>query len=145
MASGAVSELVIFIAALAAAGGVAAALTVATGHYIAGLRDRSASLEEEMGTRVAIVNDPAATPTAPLKLYVKNVGSQDLDIPSFVVLVDGTATTDWTWTVGAGTPDTLNPGEMATLSVAGLALGAGDHRAVVVTGPGTQATLEFQV
>jgi archaellum component FlaG (FlaF/FlaG flagellin family) len=145
MASSAASEAILFIGAVAAAAALAGALAGVTGHYTAGLRDRSNALGAELTGRIAIVNDPARVPTSPLTLYVKNTGSRDLTVASFVILVDGEASADWDATVGGSPATALKPAQLATITVNDLAVAAGAHRAVVVADSGYAATLEFQV
>jgi archaellum component FlaG (FlaF/FlaG flagellin family) len=143
MASEAASSMILFIGALAAAAAVAGALTVAVGHYTTGLRERTAHLEDELATRIAIINDPVDVPGTPLTLYVKNTGSTDLDLADFVVLYDGTQYGTWTVTVGGAAATTLHPAETATITVTGLNVAAGNHRATVIAGSGYSDSLEF--
>src|SRR5882672_8462357 len=140
MGGSAASEAILFIGSVAAAAALAGALAGVAGHFTAGLRDRSNSLEAELTSRLAIVNDPAHVPTGPLLLYVKNTGSSDLQLPSLAVLVDGKASANWDATVGGAPATHLKPGQLATLAVNDLAVPAGDHHAVIVIGPGATAT-----
>lgn len=143
MAAEGASSMILFIGALAAAAAVAGALTVAVGHYTTGLRERTASLEDELATRIAIVNDPVAVPDTPLVLYVKNTGSTDLDLGGFVVLYDGSQQNTWTATVGGAAATTLEPSETVTITVTGLNVPNGNHRATVIAGSGYSDSLEF--
>jgi archaellum component FlaG (FlaF/FlaG flagellin family) len=143
MASEAVSSMILFIGAVAAAGAVAVALGVTTAHYTTGLRDRTSHIESELSTRIAIVNDPAHVPNNPVILYVKNTGSTDLTLADFVILYDGTQRTGWTVTVGGVADTTLEPSETAVITVTGLSASNGNHAIRVVSGPGYSDDLEF--
>ena len=143
MGSEAASEMILFIGGLAAAAAVAGALTVAVGHYSNGLRERTATLEDQLATRIDIVNDPVAVPGTPLTLYVKNTGSTDLTLANFVVLYDGAQQATWTATVGGAPASTLQPSETATVTVTGLNVAAGNHRVTVIAGNGYSDSMEF--
>lgn len=143
MGSEAASEMILFIGGLAAAAAVAGALSVAVGHYTTGLRERTADIEQELATRIAIVNDPVAVPGTPLTLYVKNTGSTDLAVEDLVILYDGTQRTGWTATVGGVAATTLEPSDTATITVTGLNVANGNHRVTVVAGSGATDSLEF--
>ena len=143
MGSEAVSSMILFIGAVAAAGVVAVALGATTNHYTTGLRERTEDIELELATRIAIVNDPTRVPGNPLTLYVKNTGSTDLTIEDFVILYDGNLRTGWTSTVNGVADSTLEPGETVVIVVVGLNVANGNHAARVVTGPGYSDDLEF--
>jgi archaellum component FlaG (FlaF/FlaG flagellin family) len=143
MASEGASEMILFIGGLAAAAAVAGALTVAVGHYVTGLRERTSDLEDELATRLAIVNDPAAVPGTPLTLYVKNTGSTDLTVEDIVVLYDGAQRTGWSATIGGVAATTLGPSDTLTITVTGLNVPAGNHRVTVIAGSGYSDSLEF--
>ena len=143
MASEAVSSMILFIGAVAAAGVVAVALGATTNHYTTGLRERTADIETELSTRIVIVNDPTRIPNNPVILYVKNTGSTDLTIDQFAILYDGTLRTGWTSTVDGVADTTLEPGQTVVITVVGLNAANGNHAIRVVTGPGYSDDLEF--
>lgn len=145
MAGAAASESILFIGSILAAAALAGALGAVATELAGDLRSRSATLGSEMTGRIAIVNDPANVPTGPLLLYVKNVGGVELNLDLFVVLVDGAVATSWSATVDGAPASTLSPGALATLSVSGLSLGAGDHTARVLSDTNHAATLRFTV
>jgi archaellum component FlaG (FlaF/FlaG flagellin family) len=145
MGSSAASEAILFIGAVAAAAALAGALTGVTGHYTAGLRERSNALGDELTGRLALVNDPANVPASPLTLYAKNTGSRDLQLSAFVILLDGAASADWDATVGGAAATAVKPGQLATLTVNDLPVAAGDHHVVVIADSGYAATLDFTV
>lgn len=143
MASAAAGETILFIGAILAATIVAASLGGIASEYATGTQARSRGMAQELRSGIQIVNDAGAVPTAPLKLYIKNTGTEALDPGRFVVLVDGVASASTTVTVGGVAATAMPPGALATLTVLDIAPGAGDHRVVVVADHGAQDDLEF--
>src|ERR1041385_3646599 len=145
MAGAAASETILFVGALVAGAVVAAGFGAVTIKYVESLRARTNVLDDELQGRIAIVNDPALVPNSPLTLYVKNTGTRDQTISSFVVLTDGTLRSTWTATVNGASTTTLGVRQVATITLTGVTLAAGDHVATVVSDSGYAASLDFTV
>lgn len=143
MASAAASETIMFVGAVLAAAAVVGALIGVSAEVSQGMQERARVLGDEMGARIAIVNDPANVATSPLTLYVKNTGTTELVLAPFVVLVDGVASGDWDVTVDGAAAEVLGVGGLATITVNDISPGAGDHRVVVIPDRGGRAALEF--
>lgn len=145
MAGSAMSEMILFVGATLAALVVAAALGGVATQYSAGLHSRSTSLAAELDSGIAVVNDPAAVPNGPLVLYVKNTGARELDPALFTILVDGQARTPFTVTVAGAPATVVRPAELATVTITGLTVAAGDHTVHIVAGSGARADFLFTV
>lgn len=145
MAGEAAGESILFIAAVTAAAVVAGTLGAVSADFVNTLRDRSNLLESEFTGRIAIVNDPANVPNAPVVLYVKNTGAQQQQLLDFVILVDGTLRTGWTVTVDGAAAEIFDPGELAVFTLTGVILAPGDHLASVVSDTNFNDQMEFTV
>src|SRR6056297_2835933 len=83
MASVSVSHLIIFIASLVVAAGVAGTLTTGVERVSSSIEDGSIDTSQQVRTDVEIVSDPGAntyTDGDQLSVYVRNTGSQNIPI-----------------------------------------------------------------
>jgi len=143
MAGAAASEGILFIGAVIAASVLVTALLGVGQHLSTGLTQRADALEEQLAGRIVIVNDPLHMTTSPLTLYVKNTGSNELYLGSFIVMLDGVPSENWSVTVGGAAADTIKPSELATITINDLTVAAGDHSVKVISSSNHVATLEF--
>ncbi len=147
MAGGPASEIIMFVAAVVAAGLIAGSLSAVAGELSDGMAARADVLGEQLQGRFAIVNDPAAMPYVDpdLTLYVKNTGRIDLYLGNFVVLIDGQASNDLTFLVDGSPAEMLAPGELVEITV-GDAVGlGGDHVVSVIASNSHKQSMEFNV
>lgn len=150
MASVSVSELVLFIAALTVAAGVATTLTASVSDISQVVSERGSGVAEKIASDVEVISDPGS----PASIYddagsgnvtvlVKNTGGDTLptDPDAIEFLVNGTYTQVSTVTV-VGT-DSWSEGEVAIVT-AKRSLPSGEHRIVVIVN-GDRETLRFRV
>lgn len=148
MASVSISELVLFIAALTVAAGVATTLTASVSDISRVVSERGTGVADQIATEVEVISDPG-TPdsiydgSGNLTVLVKNTGDSVLDgDPGGVeVLVDGeyVAVSNLS-VVGA---ESWRTGEVAVLTVE-RSLDPGEHRVVVIVN-GDRELLRFRV
>lgn len=138
MASVSVSHLILFIASLIVAAGVAGTVTTGVGRLDGALHDQTIDVSEQVRTNVEIISD-AGSPvydnsTGNITLYVKNTGSRNLppDGTDIDLLVDGQYQTDWSITPIDGT--TWQTTQVVELEIHIESLSAGDHRVKLVVG-----------
>lgn len=137
MASSVASESILFIGAVIAATAFAGVMTGVANNLASDVRADAQAEADATRSDVTIINDPASVIQSPdLILHVKNTGRVSVDPSTLVLMVDGVLVTGITYDVVGSTDDTrLAPGQVLTLT-ANAGLGAGDHRARVVTGTG---------
>ncbi|TQQ81026.1 flagellar protein G [Halonotius terrestris] len=80
MASVSVSHLIIFIASLVVAAGVAGTLTTGVERVSSSIEDGSIDTSQQVRTDVEIISDPQATYSEPVTIHVRNTGSQNIPI-----------------------------------------------------------------
>jgi len=137
MANVSISELVLFIAALTVAAGVATTLTTNVMHISNAVSERGGDVANKIQTEVQIINDPGSagsiynSSTGNVTLLVKNTGDRPLDARpgQFDVLIDGQYRVPANVTV-LGSASTWRPGEVVAVTITD-SLSAGPHRAVV--------------
>ena len=137
MASGTVSELILFIAALVVAASVAGTLTSEVGRVGDAISARSLDVADQVRADVEIVSDPAAgvynaSGNDNVTVYVRNTGASTLPTAggSADVLLDGRYRTDATLTLVGG--DAWTRGSVVRLDVPAPDLASGDHRLKLV-------------
>jgi flagellar protein FlaG len=139
-------SLILFIASIVIAAGVAGVLVDTVTGISSALDDRGADLSTEVRTDVEVISDPESGvyDGQNLTLYVKNTGLRTLppSADAVDVLVDGTYQTEVTLTIVDG--DDWRPHNVAELTVSGLSLPAGDHRVKLVV-DGDEEVFEFNV
>ncbi|WP_251330210.1 flagellar protein G [Haloplanus pelagicus] len=148
MASVSASHLILFIASLVIAAGVAGTFTQGISRLSQGIDDQSLEVSEEVRTDIEVISD-AGSPvynnsTNTVTLLVKNTGTSDLDNDSrFIeILIDGQYRTNVTATVVDGTE--WRPNNVVRLEIGGVDLSAGDHRAKIIVN-GDEEVFAFRV
>lgn len=142
MADSGVSQIILFASSIAIAGIVSGVLFQSVGALSAGLDWRGKALEESLRTDIQIINDPQKVTNNPTKIYVKNIGSTNLDKDKLTVLLDGAYTT-YTGSLVAGAA-AWKPGEVAEVSISGTQP-AGNHFVRVATTSGVTADFSWTV
>lgn len=138
MASVSVSELVLFIAALTVAAGVATTLTANVMDITNAVSERGSGVADKIETEVEVISDPGSPSSVyddgTVTVLVKNTGERPLDAsPGGVdVLVDGSYETVADVTV-VGDATAWRSGEVARVNVS-RTLASGAHRVVVYVG-----------
>ena len=151
MASVSVSEMILFIAALTVALGVATTLTANVADISNSIGERGSGVAEKIKTEVEIISD-SGSPDAiyddgeeNVTILVKNTGQKTLaaDGSQLSILVDGRYATIQNATV-VGRPDARawRPGEVLEITVS-RQLDPGDHR-VKVSVRGDSTTIQFR-
>lgn len=154
MASVSASHLIIFIASIVIAAGVAGTLTSEVGRLSGAIDDIGIDLSEDIRTDIEIISDEGSesggTNTAydsgagNVTLHVKNTGSRTLpsDSEAVDVFIDGTYVSDVTVTVVDA--NEWREGNVAELEIDTGSLSGGDHRLKVVVGS-DEEVFEFRV
>jgi flagellar protein FlaG len=148
VASVSASHLILFIASLIIAAGVAGTFTQGISRLSQGIDDQSVEVSQEVRTDIEIISDAGSSvydnDTNTVTLLVKNTGTSTLDNDSaFVdVLLDGEFRTNVTTTVVDGRE--WRPNNVVRLEIAGADLATGDHRAKVVVN-GDEEVFRFRV
>lgn len=148
MASVSASHLILFIASLVIAAGVAGTFTQGVSRLSQGIDDQSLEVSEEVRTDIEVISD-AGSPvynnsSKEVTLLVKNTGTTDIPADSrFVeILIDGQYRTNVTLTVVDG--EMWRPNNVVRIEVADADLSAGDHRAKIIVN-GDEEVFAFRV
>jgi len=136
MASVSASHLILFIASLVIAAGVAGTFTQGISRLSQGIDDQSLEVSEEVRTDIEVISDPGSpvynNSSKTVTLLVKNTGTTEIPADSqFIeILVNGRYRTNVTVTVVDGAE--WRPNNVVRLDVGGVDLSAGDHRAKII-------------
>jgi flagellar protein FlaG len=153
MASVSVSHLILFIASMIIAAGVAGVFTTSVDQLANAIEDQGVQVSDNVRTSISIISDTGSeniynTTEENVTLYVKNIGTQNLDADKrqVDVLVDGRFVTDDDLSMRVlDTNDefTWGTNEVVELKIA-RTLDTGDHRAKVIVN-GDEEVIEFRV
>lgn len=139
MAGASVSHMVIFIASMGIAVGVAGALVATVDNVSDSVTDRGEGLSETVETSIAVISDPGSGAVYDdtedeVTLLVKNTGSTTLEASEGQVdlLVNGEFVGEISVEVVSNGIDDWSSGEVAEVVGEDVELDQGDHRAVVV-------------
>ncbi|GAB6863236.1 flagellar protein G [Haloplanus litoreus] len=136
MASVSASHLILFIASLVIAAGVAGTFTQGISRLSQGIDDQSLEVSEEVRTDIEVISDPGSpvynNSSKTVTLLVKNTGTSEIPADSqFIeILVNGQYRTNVTVTVVDGTD--WRPNNVVRLDIGGVDLSTGDHRAKII-------------
>lgn len=150
MASQSVSSLILFIASLVVAAGVAGALTSGVQRVSSSIDDGSLDTAQQIRTDVEIINDPSRNYDEgnDLSLYVRNAGSQGIlnRSSSFNIVANGdfVPTSDITVSdANNGGLDVFREGDVAEVVIDQTNIDSGDNR-IYLTVNGDEEVLEFR-
>jgi len=136
MASVSASHLILFIASLVIAAGVAGTFTQGVSRLSQGIDDQSLEVADEVRTDIEVISD-AGSPvynnsSKTVTLLVKNTGTSDIPADSrFIeILLDGQYRTNVTVTVVDG--EQWRPNNVVRIVISSADLAAGDHRAKLI-------------
>lgn len=133
MASVSASHLILFIASVVIAAGVAGTFTNSVGQLSSAIGDQGVDVSEDVRTDVEIISDSGSSvyDGTNLTLLVKNTGSNTLppDGDSLDIIVDGQYRTDVSIEVLDG--PSWTPGNVARVNVT-TSLSSGDHRVKLI-------------
>lgn len=144
------SHIIFFIASVIVATSVASIFATTAIRLSGDIKEQADARTNELNTRVAIINDPAAMPynssANTLVLYVKNVGKTVLAEGSTRVFIDGnyTRSENLTFTLLDGATSWSRE-TVLEITLHNITLSSGDHRAKVVVSYGKSATLQFRI
>ncbi|WP_380675620.1 CARDB domain-containing protein [Salinigranum sp. GCM10025319] len=136
MAEISVPTLILFIASIVVAAGVAGVLIDTVSGISNAVDDRGGDVSQSIKTDVEIISDPEAgvydADNETVTLYVKNTGIRDLpaDADAVDLFVDGQYRTATALTVVEGSEWT--PNAVVEITVSGVSLSPGDHRVKLV-------------
>ncbi|ERG89441.1 MAG: putative archaeal flagellar protein G [halophilic archaeon J07HX5] len=149
MAGGSVAELILFIAALSVAGGVAGVMVTTVNGVSDSIEEQADSAATDIKTEFTIISDPGTgavydATSDELTLLLKNTGSTSLPADEQVVevLVDGQFVPSSAYSVTGLDTNRFRPGTVVRLTV-DRSLAGGDHVATV-TVRGTQNRVQFR-
>lgn len=148
MADVSAPSLILFIASLVVAAGVAGVLINTVNGISSAIDDRGGDVTESIRTDVEVISDPEAAiyndSEGTLTLLVKNTGLRELPATNrtFDVIVDAEYRTSVSVRVVDG--DVWRPHRVVELTIGGLALDGGDHRAKLVV-DGDEEVFRFRV
>jgi flagellar protein FlaG len=153
MASVSVSHLILFIASMIIAAGVAGVFTTSVEDLSNAIDERGVQVSDNVRTSIDIISDSGSDniyddATNTTTIYVKNTGSQRLNpLPRQIdILVNGEFRTsgDLNITVlSDGNPDTWDTNEVIEIQIDGN-LDVGDHRVLIIVN-GDEETIQFRV
>jgi flagellar protein FlaG len=140
-----VPSLILFIASIVIAAGVAGVLVDTVSGISSALDDRGADLSQEVRTDIEVISDPEAGvyDGNNITLYVKNTGLRTIPASADAVdvMVDGVYQTNVTVSVVDGTE--WRPHDVVELTIGGQSsLADGDHRVKLVI-DGDEEVFEF--
>lgn len=136
MAEISVPTLILFIASIVIAAGVAGVLIDTVSGISNAVDDRGGDVSKSIETDTEIISDPEAgvydDTNNTLTLYVKNTGVRDLptDGTGVDLFVDGQYQTSLTLTVVSGSEWT--PNAVVEIVASGVTLSPGDHRVKLI-------------
>jgi len=136
MASVSVSHLIIFIASLVVAAGVAGTLTTGVERVSNAVEDGSLDVSQQVRTDIDIVSDPASptidSATGNLTVHVRNTGSQAIFIrpDSVDMVLNGQFVTnsDFTITDANGGKTVARTGDVIAIEIDSSLVQSGDNR-----------------
>ncbi len=151
MASVSVEQLILFIASIVIAAGVAGVFTSNVDDLAGAIDDRGLEVSDDIRTSVEIISDSGADAvynetTNNVTLLVKNTGSSDLvaDPSQVDVLLDGQFRTDVSVALADGEGTSWGQTRVATVTITKADLSAGDHRVKLVVN-GDEERFRFRV
>ncbi|WP_435067247.1 flagellar protein G [Haloplanus sp. C73] len=136
MASVSASHLILFIASMVIAAGVAGTFTQGVSRLSQGIDDQSLEVSEEVRTDIEVISDPGSpvydNDSNTVTLLVKNTGTSNIPAESrFIeILLDGQYQTNVTITVVDG--DRWRPNNVVRLEINGADLASDDHRVKLI-------------
>ncbi|QSX00283.1 flagellar protein G [Haloterrigena alkaliphila] len=155
MASDSVSSLILFIAAMLVAAGVAGTLVTNVNEISGSIDTYSGDVRDQIDTDVEIISDPGSDAVynetdgnGTVSVLIKNTGQKTLssDASALDVLIDGEYVSNGsaTLTVHEGSSSAWRRGEVAELEIPQTLETGAEHRVVVIVN-GDEETLEFYV
>ena len=149
MAGDSVSTLILFIAAMLVAAGVAGVLVTNVNDITNSIDTHSTDVREKIDTDVEIISDPGSNAVydtegnETITLLIKNTGDRTLDSDGngIDVLVNGEYVSDEDWKLEVVSGETWRTGEVAQLEI-DRELTPGEHR-VTVDVNGDREVFEF--
>lgn len=140
MASVSVSSLILFIAAMVIAAGVAGTMVNSVAEVSDALGTKSVDVAENIETEVEVISDPGSGAiyddgTNEVTVLVKNTGSRALPASTdgIELLVDGQYVSPSNVSVSVVSGEDWRPGEVVRVTI-DRSLGDGEHRVVVIAG-----------
>ncbi|MCI0497119.1 MAG: hypothetical protein L0Z54_02340 [Thermoplasmata archaeon] len=125
---------------------VVAGLYSVTQEFTDALEERGHANAERLRTQVMVLNDPVAMPydnvTGELHVYIKNIGSREMNHRAIVILIDGPAYMPTNITILNATG--WFPGVTVDATVL-VTLETGDHDLKVIAEYGSSDRLSFRV
>ncbi|WP_410764986.1 flagellar protein G [Haloferax sp. DFSO60] len=147
MADVSVPSLILFIASIVVAAGVAGVLIDTVAGISNSLDDQGGDVSEQIRTDIEVISDPESgvyDGSSTVTVYVKNTGLRTLPASgdSFDVIVNATYQADVSATVVDGSD--WRPSNVIELTISNISLPQGDHRLKLVI-DGDEEVFDFRV
>jgi len=150
MASVSVSHLIIFIASLVVAAGVAGTLTTGVERVSNAVEDGSLDVSQQVRTDIDIVSDPDSPSidgNGNLTVHVRNTGSQGIfiqrDSIDMVLNGDFVSNSEFTVTDANGDRTTARTGDVMAININSTYIDSGDNR-LYITINSDEEVYEFE-
>lgn len=151
MASAPISSLILFIAAMLIAAGVAGTLVTNINEVSNSIDDYSGDVKEKIDTEIDVISDAGSdsiydADNATITLLVKNTGSKTLanETSQLDVTVDGEYVSGGSLNMTVVDGEPWRPGDVVRLEI-DRSLATGEEHRVVVIANGDRAEFEFYV
>jgi flagellar protein FlaG len=144
------SHMIFFIASMIVATAVAGIFVTTVINLAGDIRDTADKNVIDFNTQITVINDPSAMPyndtCSTLILYIKNIGSADINPETVLVALNGTYFTkaNMTWQLWDGA-DAWRTEKVLEVTIYNVTLAPGDH-SLMVRVQGTEfTTFKFKI
>lgn len=138
------THMVFFVASMLVASVVAGVVVKSTFSVRDGISTKQKEIEDNLKTDIEIINDPGNMPNDPLKVYVKNTGSTEINKSDVNLLINGTLYPSTNITIIDGGGYIWGPTEVISIE-AGIELPPGDHWLKVIGSNRVNARFKFSI
>lgn len=138
------THMVFFVASMVVASIVAGVFINSTFSIRDGIVDKEGAITDRLKTDIEIINDPQNIPNNPVKIYVKNTGTTDLNKSTVNILINGSLISSPSIDIVDGVGYVLEPTEVMVI-MADIKLPNGDHLVKVVGDNMVYDEIEFSI
>jgi flagellar protein FlaG len=144
------SQMIFFIAAMIVATAVAGVFVTTTINLSKDIQKQAKQQGDQFNTQILVVNDPSTMPynatCSTLVLYVKNIGSSDIDYTDVIIILNGTYFTknNMTFQLKDGASD-WKTGVVLEITLTNVTLASGDHTMRVWVGTREHVDFPFKI
>lgn len=150
MAGTAASQMIFFIASMIVATAVAGVFITVTINLAGDIKEEANRQGSQFNTQVMVINDPSKMPyndtCSTLVVYVKNIGSTEIDYNSVTIILNGTYFTknNMTFVLKDGA-SAWTTGVVLEITLTNCTLSAGDHTMRVWAGTVEKVDFAFKI